>query len=83
LVRSTPLEPGIGQVNVLEPGAGQVVAGDVGHPTSLHQARSTVATGAALAPLCVKSVALRPVDGAPVLATVKQTALDRGCGAAL
>jgi hypothetical protein len=36
-----------------------------------------------LAPLCVKGAAFPPVDGAPVLATVKQTALDCGCGAAL
>jgi hypothetical protein len=36
-----------------------------------------------LAPLCVKSAAFPPVDGAPVLAPVKQTALDCGCGSAL
>jgi len=36
-----------------------------------------------LAPLCVKSVAFPPVDGAPVLAAVEKTALDCGCGSAL
>ena len=36
-----------------------------------------------MAPLCVKGVAFPPVDGAPVLAAVKQTALDCGCGSAL
>jgi hypothetical protein len=36
-----------------------------------------------MAPLCVKSAAFPPVDGAPVLAAVKQTALDCGCGSAL
>jgi hypothetical protein len=36
-----------------------------------------------MAPLCVKSAAFPPVDGAPVLAPVKQTALDCGCGSAL
>lgn len=39
--------------------------------------------GPDLAPLPVKSVEFPPVDGAPVLAVVKQTALDGGCGAAL
>ena len=38
---------------------------------------------ALVAPLCVKGVAFPPVDGAPVLAAVKQTALDCGCGSAL
>jgi hypothetical protein len=36
-----------------------------------------------LAPLCVKGAPFPPVDGAPVLAAVKQTALDCGCGSAL
>jgi len=36
-----------------------------------------------LAPLYVKGGQFPPVDGAPVLATVKQTALDVGCGSAL
>ena len=36
-----------------------------------------------MAPLCVKSAAFPPVDGAPALAAVKQTALDCGCGSAL
>ena len=35
-----------------------------------------------LAPLCVKGVSFPPVDGALVLAGVKQTALDPGCGSA-
>lgn len=36
-----------------------------------------------MAPLCVKGPSFPPVDGAPVLAVVKQTALDVGCGSAL
>jgi len=36
-----------------------------------------------MAPLCVKSVAFPPVDGAPILPAVKQTALDGGFGSAL
>jgi hypothetical protein len=36
-----------------------------------------------MAPLCVKGTTFPPVDSAPVLAAVKQTALDCGCGAAL
>ena len=35
-----------------------------------------------MAPLCVKGWLFPPVDGAPVLAVVKQTALDDGCGSA-
>ena len=51
-----------------------------------HRTHATVVAGARLAlmaPLCVKGVAFPPVDGAPVLAAVKQTALDCGCGSAL
>ncbi len=36
-----------------------------------------------LAPLCVKGGSFPPREGAPVLAVVKQTALDDGCGSAL
>ncbi len=36
-----------------------------------------------MAPLCVKGPSFPPEDGAPVLAVVKQTALDVGCGSAL
>jgi hypothetical protein len=36
-----------------------------------------------LAPLYVNTVLFPPFDGAPVLAVVKQTALDNGCGPAL
>ena len=36
-----------------------------------------------MAPLCVKGIAFPPVDGAPVLAAVEQTALGCGCGSAL
>jgi hypothetical protein len=36
-----------------------------------------------MAPLCVKGAAFPPVDGAPVLAVVGQTALDCGRGSAL
>ena len=34
-------------------------------------------------PSVSRGAAFPPVDGAPVLATVKQTVLDRGCGSAL
>jgi hypothetical protein len=36
-----------------------------------------------MASLCVKSVAFPPVDGAPVPAVAKQTALYDGCGSEL
>jgi len=36
-----------------------------------------------LAPLCVKRASFPPCECAPVLAAVKQKALDRGCGPAL
>jgi hypothetical protein len=36
-----------------------------------------------LAPFYVNEALFPPVDGAPVLAVVKQTALDDGCGPAL
>jgi hypothetical protein len=36
-----------------------------------------------LAPLYVNEGLFPPVDDAPVLAVVKQTALDDGCGSAL
>ena len=36
-----------------------------------------------LAPFYVNAVSFPPVDDAPVLAVVKQTALDDGCGSAL
>jgi len=39
--------------------------------------------GTLLAPLYVNTVLFPPFDGAPVLAVVKQTALDDGCGPAL
>jgi hypothetical protein len=36
-----------------------------------------------MAPLCVKGAVFPPLNGAPVLAAAKKTALECGCGSAL
>jgi hypothetical protein len=53
------------------------------HATRSAPSHRPVGEHALLAPFYVNGPSFPPVDGAPVLAVVKQTALDDGCGPAL